>query len=101
MNGVGQDERARSRCHFGANDWLAEAQLAEHGCHVDPAGKTDDTENWLGAHVRPEPDFWYSSSFYWQPLRRQSVYHNAPETPLKITKIANKTTIRWICLYIL
>lgn len=64
MNGVGQDERARSRCHFGANHCLAEAQLAEHGCHIHPTGKTDDTENWLGAHVRPETDFLYLSSFY-------------------------------------
>lgn len=64
MNGVGQDKRARSRCHFGANHCLAEAQLAEHGCHIDPAGKTDDTGNWLGAHMRPETDFLHSSSFY-------------------------------------
>lgn len=48
MDGVGQDERARPRCHFGANHRLAEAQLAEHGCHIDATGKTDDTENWLG-----------------------------------------------------
>lgn len=48
MDGVGQHERARPRCHFGANHRLAEAQLAEHGCHIDATGKTDDTENWLG-----------------------------------------------------
>lgn len=48
MDGVGQYERARPRGHFGANHRLAEAQLAEHGCHIDATGKTDDTENWLG-----------------------------------------------------
>lgn len=50
MNGVGQDERARPRCHFRPNDCLAEAQFAEHGRHIDPTGETDDTENWLEAH---------------------------------------------------
>lgn len=47
MDGVGQYERACPRCHFGANHRLAEAQLAEHGCHIDATGKTDDRENWL------------------------------------------------------
>lgn len=50
MNGVGQDECARPRCHFRPNDCLAEAQLAKQGRHIDPAGETDDTENWLEAH---------------------------------------------------
>lgn len=50
VNGIGQDERARPCCHFRPNNCLAEAQFAKHGCHIDPTGKTDDTENWLEAH---------------------------------------------------
>lgn len=49
MDGVGQDERARPRCHFRPDDRLAEAQFAEHGCHVDPTGEANDRENWLRA----------------------------------------------------
>ena len=45
VDGVGQDECARPCCHLRANDRLAEAQFAQHGRHIDPAGETNDTDN--------------------------------------------------------
>jgi len=39
VDGVGQDERAGSRRHFGPNDRLAEAHFAQDGRHVDATGE--------------------------------------------------------------
>lgn len=47
VDGVGQDERARPRCHLRLDDRLAEAHFAQHGRHIDPTGETDDTGNRL------------------------------------------------------
>lgn len=43
VDGVGQDEGARPCRHLGADDGFAEAHLAEHGRHVDPAGERGDS----------------------------------------------------------
>lgn len=40
MDGVGQDERAGSGCHFRANHCLAEAQFAQQSHHIDPTAET-------------------------------------------------------------
>lgn len=86
MNGVGQDERARSRCHFGANHCLAEAQLAEHACHVDPTGKTDrkvvrstcEARNWLLILILLTTAQSFVCSVF--QVSVTSVYHNTSDT---------------------
>ncbi len=42
VDGVGQDERARPRCHLRPHHGLTEAQFAQHGRHVDPTVEADD-----------------------------------------------------------
>lgn len=78
VDGVGQDERARPRCHFRPNDWLAEAQFAKHGRHIDPTGETNDTENWLEVHrIHISGDHSHIFLFYWMignsPVHTQCV----------------------------
>lgn len=68
VEGVGQEERAGSRRHFRANDGLAEAQLAQHGRHIDPTGEKDDSSKVVRSarnlHIRQSLTFTSSISFF-------------------------------------